>query len=384
MGSNANKRRLAILSLVLPLFLVFACSTPSWFPIKKGPPHKAKIKELVDKEVIIIDRREYVKVLNPRSSEGGSQPKYLFIPVEEYLTKREAYAVPSICGGQDRRGPSAFPSISPSPRPEAEVLSTPVSVSPVPRLKRKVLITHFDDRTASAEETLGDWLAERLMKEMTQRAFQVIFVDYQMVKEFLEKKEVAATDLESPKISKMLSEVFGIQAIVLGELTGPYVFTAKGAKDQEATSTAIMKIEMKLIDAFSGKILKTLSAQNPVIPTKERGIFSDEKAKGRAFDLTIPELSRSLSRELDRLDWFCRVAKVDGDEVYINAGKLSGLRVGDVMEVLRPGKPGERGDIKGKVQISTTFGMDASIGRLIQGKKPDGEDLLRLARREGS
>jgi hypothetical protein len=222
------------------------------------------------------------------------------------------------------------------------------------------------------------------MKEMMQRSFQVLFVDYQMVKEFLEKRGGFPSDLESPKISRMLSEVFGIHAIVLGELSGPYVFTTKGAKDQDGTSTAIIKIEMKIVDTFSGKILKTLSAQNSIVPTKEKGVFSDEKAKGRAFDLTISDLSRSLSRELDRLDWFCRVAKVDGEEVYINAGKLSGLRVGDVMEVLRPGNPGERGEIKGKIQISTIFGMDASIGKLIQGKKPDEEDILKLAGREGS
>jgi len=344
----------------------------------------AKTKELVDKEIIIIDRHEYVKVLNPRVSEGGNQSKYLYIPVEEYLAKREAYAAPSIRGEQEQRTSPAATTSSPSSRPGQEALSTSVSVSPVAHLKKKVLIAHFDDRTTSAEETFGDWLAERLMKEMTQRSFQVLFVDYQMVKEFLEKKEGSPSDLESPKISKMLSEVFGIHAIVLGELSGPYVFTTKGTKDQDETSTALIKIEMKIIDTFSGKILKTLSAQNAVVPTKERGAFSDEKAKGRAFDLTVSNLSRSLSRELDRLDWFCRVAKVDGEEVFINAGKLSGLRVGDMMEVFQPGSPGERRLMKGKIQISTLFGMDASIGRLIQGKKPDEEDILKLAGREGT
>ncbi len=384
MKSNATKPYLSVFLLLFTFFLLFACSTPSWFPIKKGPPHKAKMKELVDKEVIIIDRNEYVKVLNPRGSEGGNQPKYLYIPVEEYLAKKEAFAAPSMRGEQEKRTSPAATTLSPSSGPEKEALSTSVSVSPVAHLKKKVVITHFDDRTTSAEETLGDWLAERLMKEMMQRSFQVLFVDYQMVKEFLEKRGVSPSDLESPKISRMLSEVFGIHAIVLGELSGPYVFTTKGAKDQDGTSTAIIKIEMKIVDTFSGKILKTLSAQNSIVPTKEKGVFSDEKAKGRAFDLTISDLSRSLSRELDRLDWFCRVAKVDGEEVYINAGKLSGLRVGDVMEVLRPGNPGEKGEVKGKIQISTIFGLDASIGRLIQGKKPDEEDILKLAGREGS
>jgi len=75
-------RSSGILLLFILLF-VFACSTPSWFPIKKGSPSKAKIKDLMDKEVVIIDKEEYVKVYNPRGPEGGNQPKYLYIPVNE-------------------------------------------------------------------------------------------------------------------------------------------------------------------------------------------------------------------------------------------------------------------------------------------------------------
>ncbi|MGB9627066.1 MAG: hypothetical protein ACPL6D_00270, partial [Thermodesulfobacteriota bacterium] len=52
------------------------------------------MKELLDKEVVIIDKKEYVKVLNPKFTEAGNQPKYLYIPVEEYLSNREAYLTP--------------------------------------------------------------------------------------------------------------------------------------------------------------------------------------------------------------------------------------------------------------------------------------------------
>src|SRR4030043_980371 len=86
----------SIFFLLFSFSLVFACSTPSWFPLKKGPPHKAKMKELLDKEVIIIDRQEYVKVQNPRISEGSDQPKYLYIPINEYLAKKETFIAPSI------------------------------------------------------------------------------------------------------------------------------------------------------------------------------------------------------------------------------------------------------------------------------------------------
>src|SRR4030067_3661041 len=307
-----------IFILLFILLLVFACSMPSWVPLKKGPPHKAKMKELLDKEVIIIDRQEYVKVQNPRISEGSDQPKYLYIPINEYLAKKETFIAPSIRKEEVKDG-SSPPFTKPLPSPvEREAFPTSVAVSTVPDLKKKVVIAHFDDRTISADERLGDWMAEKLMKEVVQRSHKILFVDYPMVKEFLEKRGVALKDLETPKTLHLLNEVFGIQAVVLGELSGPYVFTTKGAKDQDGTSSAIIKIDMRLLDTFSNKTLKTLSTTNPIISTKEKGTFSDEKAKGKAIDLTIVDLGRSLSRELNNLDWFCRIAKVDGEEGYIN------------------------------------------------------------------
>jgi hypothetical protein len=383
MNLRETKPRLFIFALLFILLLVFACSTPSWFPIKKGSPHKAKMKELLDKEVIIIDKEEYVKVLNPRASEGKDQPKYLYVPVNEYLSKRETFATPTI-RKEEVKKESSTASTKLSSSLEEEVLIVSPSKSVLPSLKKKVLIAYFDDRTTEGEEVLGDWVAEKLMKEVNRRSLQVLFIDYQMIKEFFEKKGTDLKDLETPKILQLLNEVFGVHALVAGQLSGPYVFTTKATKDQEGTASAIIKIEMRLVDTFSGKTLKNLSASNPIFSAKEKGSFSEEKAKVKAIDLTIVDLGRSLAKELDSMDWFCRIAKVEGEEVYINAGRLTGLKVGDVMEVFKPGGSGERGEVKGKIQISAFFGIDASMGRLIQGKNPDVNDILKLAKSKGT
>jgi hypothetical protein len=375
--------RLLIFILLFILLLVFACSMPSWFPIKKGTPYKAKTKELLDKEVIIIDKQEYVKVLNPNSSEGKDQPKYLYVPVNEYLSKRETYTTPPL-RMEEVKKESPAASTKPPSMLEEEILVVSSSKTTLPGLKKKLLITYFDDRTTEGEEVLGDWMAEKLMKEVNRRSIQVLFTDYQMVKEFIEKKGIDLKDLETPKVLQLLNEVFGVHALVAGQLSGPYVFTTKTTKDQEGTASAIIKIDMRVVDTFSGKTLKNLSASNPIFAAKEKGSFSEEKAKTKAIDLTIATLGRSLANELGGMDWFCRIAKIEGQEVYINAGRLTGLKVGDVMEVFQPGGFGERKEVKGKIQISAFFGIDASMGRLIQGKNPDVNDILKLAKQEGT
>jgi hypothetical protein len=374
--------RISIFLLLFISWLIFACSTPSWFPIKKGPPHKAKTKEFLDKEVIIIDREEYVKVVNPKASETANEQKYQYIPINDYLLKKGAFS-PALPQKEDQR--MDIP-VSPKPPVSAvgkEVLVVSSQVSPVSDLRKKVVITHLDDRTDQTDEMFGDIITEKLMKELDRRTRQALFVDFEMVKEFLRGRGMALTDLEKPDTLRLLNEIFGVHAIVSGHLSGPYVFTSKTAEGRQETSSAIIRIEVSLVETYTGKAIKTFSVNNPIQAAKERGTFSDEKAKLRAIDFTVSDLGRSLSRELENLIWFCRIAKVEGEEVYLNAGKLTGLKVGDILDVLGPEKPGDRETVKGKIRVSTFFGIDASIGRLIQGNQPDTNDILKLARHEG-
>src|SRR3972149_485165 len=302
MDLNRTILRFSIFVLLSIFLFVIACSIPSWVPIKKDPPRKAKTKEFLDKEVIFVDGKEYVKVWNPGAPEGKTQPKFLYIPIDEYLSKKEAFATPVAQKEETKKESPALP---------AETIpSITYSTSPVSNLKRRILITYFDDRTTQPDEMFGDWMAEKLIKELHRRSLQVLFVDYQMVKEFLQRRGIPLTELQTQETLKLLNEVFGIHALVSGHLSGPYVFTTRTEKDQDGIASAIIRIDTKLLDASSGKTLKDLSVSNPIIATKERGSFSEEKAKVKAIDLAIVDLSRSLSREMDGLDWFCRIATV--------------------------------------------------------------------------
>jgi hypothetical protein len=340
------------------------------------------MKELLDKEVVIIDKEEYVKVLNPQASGGRDQPKYLYIPVNEYLVKKEIYVpiTPTARKEESKKG-SSMASKMPSPGlPAPEVIQVSPLLHKSLDLKKKVMVVRFDDRTEGADEQFGDWVTEKLIKEVNRRSQRILFVDYDMVKEFLQGKGMLLTELETPRVLHLLNEVFGIHALVVGQLSGPYVFKRSTGREEDGIASAIIKIEMRILDTLSGRAFKTLSANNPVLAAKEKGSFSEEKAKEKAIDITLASLSSSLSKELEGLEWFCRIAKVEGNAVYINAGRLTGLKVGDMMEVVRPGGLKEKGEIKGKIKISDCFGIDAAMGKLVQGSQPDIHDILRLAK----
>jgi hypothetical protein len=378
---------LLVSGFLLILSISVGCSTSSWLSwvpfLKKGPPHKAKMKELVDKEVIIIDGQEYVKVLNPNSSKVTGEPKYLYVPVDDYLANMNAYAaspprkeMAKEEGVPIGKSPDVTPEVNPSPTSRPGTSTT--------FLKKKVVVAYFDQRTTGSDEAIGDWIAERFMREVDQRSQRVLFVDYQMVKSFLEKRGVDPKDLETPKVLGLLNEVFGVNALVVGNLAGPYIFASRTTTETEGTSTAIVRIEMKLIDTLSGRLVKDFSSHNPILATKEQGSFSEEKAKIKAIDLTLSDLSRSLSRELDRVDWSCRIVRVDGEEIYLNAGRLTGLKVGDILDVFPPSQSAGQATPKGRIQISGFLGVDASVGRSVDGSRPEMTDILRPGSRGGT
>ena len=160
-----------------------------------------------------------------------------------------------------------------------------------------------------AEETFGDWIAEKLIKEVDRRSSKSPFCRLSNGKGVSRKQGHPLSDLENPIVLQLLNEVFGIHALLFGHLAGPYTFITKGEKDPEGTASAIIKIEMKLMDTLTGRTLKHLEASNPALAAKMKGSFSEEKARVKAIDVTLANLIGPLSRELDSLDWFCRIAK---------------------------------------------------------------------------
>jgi hypothetical protein len=88
------------------------------------------------------------------------------------------------------------------------------------------------------------------------------------------------------------------------------------------------------------------------------------------------------------LDWNTTIAKVEGENLYLNAGKLSGVRIGDTLEIYEPGKeifhPNTNlslgwttGKLKGALRVTDLFGVDAAIGKVVQGSGFSSNDVVK-------
>ncbi|MCX8119020.1 MAG: hypothetical protein N3G78_13960 [Desulfobacterota bacterium] len=258
--------------------------------------------------------------------------------------------------------------------------------------KKKVAILDFENKTTYQEEMIGEAVAKRLADklEATQR---VVVLDKVVVSEGLKREGVNFDALTELPVMKQAHRSLGVQAFALGTVTDVSVLSSKASEtSEEETSFATAKIEVRLIDASTGNLLKTFIGRSPIFGTRESGEGSRGKAVMRAIDLSLEDILDGFLRHLDYLDWTTTIAKIEGENIYINAGRLSGLRVGDTLEIYEPGReiihPTTKislgwttGQLKGVLRISELFGVDAAIGKAIQGSGFSPNDILKSTMR---
>lgn len=105
----------------------------------------------------------------------------------------------------------------------------------------------------------------------------------------------------------------------------------------------------------------------------------------KGFRDLIPALANSMKK----LSWEGRIAMVRGEKIYINAGRISGIQVGDLLKVVDQGQDiydpqtgvflgRAEGRMKGTVEILSYFGKDGAIGVIHSGSDFRENDKVEL------
>lgn len=348
------------------LFLLSSCSNIPLIGKKK----EEKTEKLPEGKTVTVEGMEKIKATNPSKTETPPPPKRN--PAQPTLPTRET---------------------------EMKVASTPTrpfSSSPLPffqmGFKRKVTILDFENNTPYKEEKIGEAVAKKLSDklEATQR---VVLLDKTVVSEMLNREGFKFDSLTDPSVMKRAHQSLGIQAVILGTVTDLSLLSSKSseASDEEVTF-ATAKVEIRLVDASTGNLLKTFIGRSPIFGTKETGEYSRGKAVLKAIDFGIDDILEGFLRQLDLLDWTTTIAKTEGENIYLNAGKLSGIRIGDTLEVYEPGKeifhPATNlslgwttGKLRGAIKVTELFGVDAAIGKAVQGQGFNSNDVVKSTTR---
>ena len=359
-------RRAIVRFFIIATAVVFVLPSCSLFGSKK------ENEKVSPDKIVTVEGMETIKGVNPSKPETSSSKKTP-TPTPAPPPKKEA-APPQVASAPPR----------PSYTPSLPLFQT--------GLKKKVAILTFENSTSYKEEKIGEAVAKKLSDklEATQR---VVALDKGVVSEALNREGFKFQDPSDPPAIKRAHQSLGIQAFALGTVTDVSLLSSKASEtsDEEVTF-ATSKVEIRLIDASTGNLLRTFMGRSPIFGTKETGEHSRGKAVIKAIDLSLDDVLEGFLRQLDLLDWTTTIAKVEGENIYLNAGKLSGIRIGDTLEVFEPGKeifhPNTQlslgwttGKPKGTVKVTDLFGVDAAIGRAGQGIVFNSNDVVKSAMR---
>ena len=242
--------------------------------------------------------------------------------------------------------------------------------------KRRVVVLPIEDRTNFKSENLGDQATKQLISKLESTG-AIICTD---------PSTISMKDLANPAHMKILNELYGIRAVLKASLSDVYTTASRMGASEEA-SFATSKIDIDVYDTDTGIVLKKLTGRNPILLSKEKGDLGTEKAKVKAIGLSIEMITDDLLRAVLALDWHARVVSVEGEKVFINAGRLSGLEAGKVLQVYAKGEEvidagtkaplgSVKGPFKGEIEIVELFGVDACWGKMKKGESLLSSDLV--------
>jgi hypothetical protein len=359
-----NKRDL-FLTFVIPVAFLFSLTSCANIPLI-GKKKEEKAGKQPAGKTVTVEGMETVKGVNPPRPEMSPSSKK----------------------------PSPQPSIS-KKEPETRMSSLPSRPLYSPSLplfqmgfKRKVAILDFENKTTYKEEQIGEAVAKRLSDKL-EASQRVVVLDKTVVSEMLRREGLKFESLLDPSVMKRAHQSLGIQAFASGTVTDVSLLSSKGSEssDEEVTF-ATSKLEIRLVDASTGNPLRTFIGRSPIFGAREAGENSRSKAVVKAIELSLDEVLEGFLRQLDLLDWTTTIARVEGEDLFVNAGKLSGLRIGDTLEVFEPGKEiihpvtklslgWTTGQLKGTVRVTELFGVDAAVGKVIQGRGFTPNDIVK-------
>ena len=366
-----RKRKNLFLMLIFITALSFLLSACSLFGKKKT----TKDDVPAEGRTVKIESMETIKGVNPPTSEDSSPPKK----------------------------PSPSPTITPPPQPAPPKPPQTAWLPPRPPyspslpyfdvgFKKKIAVLDFENKTTYQEEKIGDAVTKKLQDrlEATQR---MVVIDRTVVINRLDKQGPPVDKLTSPAVMKRAYQTLGIQAFLAGTVTDVGLLGTKSSESSaEEVSFATAKIEVQLTDASTGNLLKTFIGRSPIFGTRETGENSRGKAVTKALDACLDDILDGILRHMDLLDWTTTIARIDGQNFYINAGRSSGLRIGDTLEVFEPGKEiihpttnislgWTTGKSKGFIRVTELFGVDAAGGQPVQGQGFSIDDVVKPSAR---
>ncbi len=264
-------------------------------------------------------------------------------------------------------------------------------------VKKKVALLSFFNESPFESEDLEVNATEELRTELSRTG--EFIVDSSSSKLFGTSKEIyVGGGMKLVQLTRQ-AKIAGINFVIFGRVIDARV---REKSDEigivrQTKSYTESKVEIRVYDVNAGKEIYTETLQGYADDSTYRFFSSDHEdyltyrrellryAVRIAVRKSIPKVVELASK----LDWIGRVAKIIGNKIYLNAGRESGINIGDILKIITEGteifdpETGaligmSKGDMKGTIEVLDYFGSDGAIAILHSGGQVLEGDFVQL------
>lgn len=264
-------------------------------------------------------------------------------------------------------------------------------------VRKKVALLKFFNESPFGGEDLAFHATEELRKEL--RKSPEFNIDPQASAMFGTSKEVYAGG--GAKLSQLSrkAKLSGINLVVYGRITHARVRqkTDEIGFVRKTKSYAESVVEIRIFDVHSQKEI-FFEKNNGNIDDNSFRFYMDDNESNLSYRqellrysirVAIRRFVKPMMKLGAKLEWTGRVARIIGSKIYINAGRQSGINIGDILNVMTEGQEiydpetgaligVSKGEIKGTLEIIDFFGPDGAVSILHSGGSVTEGDFVQL------
>ena len=263
--------------------------------------------------------------------------------------------------------------------------------------KKKISVVEFENKTAYGQRRLGTAASDILLTELG-KSQKFILIERSKLDKILEEQKLQSAGMYDANTISQIGKLAGVDAIVIGVIsqfgvkTGGSDYLITASKQQVAECT----VDIRVIEVETGKILYIDSGKG--IAKSSKGSFLgmgtkggyDETLEGESLRAAIAKFVDNIIYQVNARPWSCRVAEVDENNIYLDAGQESNLKLGTKLVVYRQGKEirspdtgmviGKTEEKVGEIEVVDYFGDNGSTAKVVKGSKPVRGAVCRLVR----
>jgi hypothetical protein len=252
--------------------------------------------------------------------------------------------------------------------------------------RKRLMILPFLDDSEKRPQDLRDRAREAFIMDLN-RSGDVIAIDSKELNMDLSKM-MSGGQYKLQDIAKAAAAM-GVNAVLEGKIKDIRIQRSSDNVGivRKSTTTFEVVAQVRVVQGRTGReVFNTVKT----VTVEDSGTRVGERVETDKFIANNPDMvevivkdafldfSTQVLNSLEKVSWEGRIAAIQGDRIYLNVGRVSGLQVGDLLKVIEEGddvydpESGSHigrvpGRLKGTLEVISYFGNDGAISVIHSG-----------------